>query len=58
MLSFTGKWMEPENIILSEVRLRGQKSCFLSYADYTPKTNAAILLGMGNTLRGDCKWEE
>jgi hypothetical protein len=27
-------------------------ACFPSYVDYRPKTNAAILLDMGHTLRG------
>jgi hypothetical protein len=51
--------MEVENIILSEVRFRRPKiTCSPSYADYRPNTNADILLDMGNTLRGDCVWEE
>jgi hypothetical protein len=41
ILSFASKWMELENIILSEVRLNA--ACFLSYVDYRPKTNAAVL---------------
>jgi hypothetical protein len=40
------------------VRLRRPKIvCSPSYADYRPKTNAEILLGMGHTLRGDCTQE-
>jgi hypothetical protein len=40
-------------------RLRRPKIvCSTSYADYRPKTNAVILLDMGYTLRGECKWEE
>jgi hypothetical protein len=43
ILSFAGKWMELENIVLSKVRLRRPKAaCSPSYADYRPKTNAAI----------------
>jgi hypothetical protein len=43
--------MEQENIILSEVRLRRPKvSCSPSYADYRPKTNAAILWDTGDTM--------
>jgi hypothetical protein len=61
ILSFTSKWTELENIILSEVS-RAQKAkncaCSPSYADYRPKTNAVILLDMGHTLRGECAWEE
>jgi hypothetical protein len=41
------------------VRLRRPKiACSSSYADYRPKTNAVILLGMGPTLRGECPQEE
>jgi hypothetical protein len=59
ILTFAGKWMELENIILSEVRLRRPKiACSPSYADYRPKTNAVILLDMGHTLRGECAREE
>jgi hypothetical protein len=43
-MSFAGKWMELENIILSEVSQIGKPkaACFLSYVDYRPNTNAAI----------------
>jgi hypothetical protein len=43
-LSFAGKWMELDDIILSEVsRVRKPKAaCFPSYVDYRPKTNAVI----------------
>jgi hypothetical protein len=61
ILSFTSKWMELENIILSKVS-QAQKAkkitCSPSYADYRPKTNAEILLDMGHTLKEDCTWEE
>jgi hypothetical protein len=51
-LSFASKWMELENIILSEVRLRRPKiTCSPSYVDYRPKTKAVILLDMGHTLK-------
>jgi hypothetical protein len=30
---------------------RSKLACCVSYADYRPKTNAAILLDMGHTLR-------
>jgi hypothetical protein len=54
MLSFTGKLMELENIILSKVRLKKPKiTCSPSYVDYRPKTNAVIFLDMGHTLRGE-----
>jgi hypothetical protein len=44
-LSFIGKWMEMENIILSEVSetQKAKATCSPSYADYRPKPNAAIL---------------
>jgi hypothetical protein len=44
ILSFTSKWMELGNIILSEVsQAQKVKRCmFPSYVDYRPKTNAAI----------------
>jgi hypothetical protein len=54
ILSFAGKWMELENIILSKVRLRRSKiTCSPSYVDCSPKTNAEILLSGGSTLIGD-----
>jgi hypothetical protein len=59
ILSFTEKWMELENIILSKVR-KAQKAktqCSPSYTGYRPKTNAVILLDTGHTLRGDCALE-
>jgi hypothetical protein len=40
ILSSAGKWMELENINLSEVRFRKTKNaCFLSYVGYRPYTN-------------------
>jgi hypothetical protein len=48
IFSLTGKWVELENIILSEDRLRRPKiTCSPSFVDYRPKTNAVILLDMG-----------
>jgi hypothetical protein len=45
ILSFSGKWMELENIIKGKLaRLRRPKAiCFLSYVKYRPNTNTAIL---------------
>jgi hypothetical protein len=44
ILSFAGKWMELENIILSDVRFRRPKvECFLSYVEYRPNANTALL---------------
>jgi hypothetical protein len=58
MLPFAGKWMELENIILSKVnQAQKAKNCSPSYADYSPKTNAVILLDIVHTLRGDCTQE-
>jgi hypothetical protein len=60
ILTFAGKWIELENIILSKIS-QAQKSkncCSPSYAGYRPKTNAVILLNMDHTLRGECPWEK
>jgi hypothetical protein len=46
ILSFTSKRMELENIIFIKVS-QAQK------AFYRTKTNAALLLDMGHTLRGE-----
>jgi hypothetical protein len=45
ILLFAGKWMELENIILNEVsQVRNPKvPCFLSYVEYRPNTNTAVL---------------
>jgi hypothetical protein len=54
ILLFTSKWMELENIILSEVS-QAQKTknrVFFTYADFRSTTNAEILLDMGHTLGG------
>jgi hypothetical protein len=60
ILSFSRKWMELENINLSRVN-QAQKAknhifCLICRLQ-TPK-NAAILLDMGHTLRGERAWEE
>jgi hypothetical protein len=39
MLLFAGKWMELENIILSEVSLIQKTKCFPSYADIRSRAN-------------------
>jgi hypothetical protein len=49
ILSFAGKWMELENIILSEVSSEGQKSRLPSYVGYRHTPNAAILWDTGHT---------
>jgi hypothetical protein len=45
ILSFAGKWVELENIILSEVSQvqRAKVTCFLSYVEYRPNANTAIV---------------
>jgi hypothetical protein len=54
ILSFTSKWMELENIILSEVSSQVQKiACSASYVAYILKTNTVILLDMSHPLRGE-----
>jgi hypothetical protein len=60
ILSFASKWMELENVILSEVS-QAQKTkivCSPSYVDFRSRANIAILLDMGHTLRGECAWEK
>jgi hypothetical protein len=51
ILSFTGKQMELENIILSEVRQAQKAKSHMSpsYVDCRPKTNAVILWDIGHT---------
>jgi hypothetical protein len=53
ILSLASKWMELENVILSEVSQAQNTKIriFSSYADYRPKTNVVILLDMGHPLR-------
>jgi hypothetical protein len=45
ILSFAGKWMELENIILSEFSQfrRPKPTCFVSYVENRPNTNTAML---------------
>jgi hypothetical protein len=60
ILSFSGKWMELENIILSKVnRLRRPKIiCSPSCADFTSRAKAVMLLDLGHMLRGEHIQEE
>jgi hypothetical protein len=54
ILPLKGKWMELENIILSEVS-QAQNTKFLcspSYADFRSRPNPAILWDLGHMLRG------
>jgi hypothetical protein len=59
ILLFAGKWMELEDVILSEVNQvpKAKITCFPLYVGYRPKTNAVMLLDMGHTPRGDYAWE-
>jgi hypothetical protein len=53
-LSFASKWVELENIILSEVsQAQKAKNRMPSLIpEYRPNTNAVIVLDTGHTLRG------
>jgi hypothetical protein len=43
ILSFAGKWMELENITLSEVRFgRSKATCFISYVEFRPNKKAVL----------------
>jgi hypothetical protein len=55
ILSVAGKWMELENIILSEVS-QAQKTkiiCSPSYADFRSRANAAMWLDLYHMIRGE-----
>jgi hypothetical protein len=55
ILSFAGKWMELENIILSEVS-QAQKTkshIFSSYANFRSRENAAMWLDLDHMTRGE-----
>jgi hypothetical protein len=60
MLSFAGKWMELENIILSKVS-QAQKTknrmFSQSYADFRSRANAAMWLDLDHMTRGKHIWE-
>jgi hypothetical protein len=60
ILSFSSKWMEMENITLSEVSQaqKAKNHSSPSYMDFRSKINAVILLDMGHTLRGEPIQEE
>jgi hypothetical protein len=53
ILSFTSKWIELENIILSEVaRFRRPKIIYSSsYVDFRSRAKAVMLLDLGHLLR-------
>jgi hypothetical protein len=50
ILSFTGKWLELENIILSDAsQVRRPKiTCSPSYVDFRSRANTAMLLDLGH----------
>jgi hypothetical protein len=59
ILSFASKWMELENIILSEVS-QAQKTknhMFSLICDFRSRANTVMLLDLGHTLRGERIWE-
>jgi hypothetical protein len=55
ILSFASKWMELENIILSEISLaqRPKILCSPSYADFKSRANTITLLNLGHLTRGE-----
>jgi hypothetical protein len=59
ILSFAGKWMELENIILSEITQAQSPKiiCSPSYVDFRSRANAAMWLDLDHTTRGDHIWD-
>jgi hypothetical protein len=57
ILLFSGKWIEFEDIIVSEFSqdIRPKASCFPSFADCRSKTNVAILWDISHTKGRLCK---
>jgi hypothetical protein len=55
ILSFASKWMELENIILSEVSQapKTKNHMFSSYEDFRSRANTAICLDLGHMIRGE-----
>jgi hypothetical protein len=60
ILSYASKWMELENIILSEVSQaqEAKNHMFSLLCRSRPKTNAPILLDKSHTIKGECVQEE
>jgi hypothetical protein len=60
ILSFAGKWMKLENIILSKVsRPRRPKIiCSPSYMDFRYRAITAMLLDLSHMTMGEHIWEE
>jgi hypothetical protein len=54
ILSFVGKWMEVENIISSDVSQaqKAKSHSSLSYVEYRPNTNTAMLWNTGHIQKG------
>jgi hypothetical protein len=59
ILSFASKWMELENIILSEVSQtqKTRNHCSPSYVDFRSRANTAMLLDLDHMTRGEHIWE-
>jgi hypothetical protein len=59
ILSFTSKWIELENIILTEVSQvqKTKNHTFPSYADFTSRANTAVWLDLGHMIREEHTWE-
>jgi hypothetical protein len=58
ILSFAGKWLELENIILSEVS-QAQNTKFIcspSYVEFRSRANAATWLDLDHMIRGEHNW--
>jgi hypothetical protein len=53
ILSFAGKWMELESIILSEVSQAQKTKCSPSYAYFRSRENAAVWLDLDHMTRGE-----
>jgi hypothetical protein len=60
ILSFTSKWLELENIILSEVsHAQKTKNCmFFLICRLCSGAKAVMLLDLGHMLKGEHIWEE
>jgi hypothetical protein len=60
ILSLAGKWIELENIILSEVNQvqRTKTTCFLSCVDYKPNKYKLVYLVTFHTKERSLKEEE
>jgi hypothetical protein len=58
ILLFSSKWMELENIILSEVSQdrRSRIVCYFLYVDFRFRANPAMLFDLSHMLRGELIW--